>query len=165
MSMSNALPGGAFAHANATLLDQLAYAPQRTQNAVSGWSEAQIYGASAAGEWSAAEILAHLRASDDILAYRVYTILARDTPPLPAYDERRWAEVAGYAQADFRASLDTFARRRGELVALLRRIAPEDWERSGMHESRGDMTLREVVTTLVEHEEEHVAQIEALAAQ
>ncbi|MGZ3582765.1 MAG: DinB family protein [Ktedonobacterales bacterium] len=150
--------GSASAEAHASLVERLAYTPQRILDAVSGWSEAEIHGARAEGEWSAADILAHVRASDDIMAYRVYAILARDVPPLPAYDERRWAEVAGYARMDFRASLDTFTRRRAELVALLRRIAPEDWERTGTHEVCGPLTLREVVTGLVEHEEEHAGQ-------
>lgn len=156
--------GGTSSEANKAIIRRLAYAPQRILNAVSGWSEAQIHGAPAESEWSAADILAHLRASDDIVAYRIYAILARDVPPLPAYDERRWAEVAGYAQMEFRASLDTFTKRRAEIVALLRRITPEDWERSGTHEVRGTLTLRAVVAGLVEYEEEHAGQIEALRA-
>jgi hypothetical protein len=156
---------GAFSEAHAALVERLASTPQRILNAVSGWSEAQIHGTPAESEWSAADILAHVRASDDIMAYRVYAMLARDVPPLPAYDERRWAEVGGYSQMHFRVSLDTFTKRRAELVALLRRIAPEDWERVGTHEARGPLTLREVVTGLVEHEEEHAGQIEKLRTQ
>ena len=162
MDISDAQPNSALVEASTRLVERLASTPQRILNAVSGWGEAQIYGVAAEGAWSAAEILAHVRASDDIMAYRVYAMLARDVPPLPAYDERRWAEVAGYAQLDFHASLDTFTKRRAELVALLRRIAPEDWERTGTHEARGPLTLRAVVTGLVEHEEEHAEQIEAL---
>jgi hypothetical protein len=92
----------------------------------------------------------------------VYALLVRDDPPLAAYDDRRWAEVAGYEQADFQSSLAAFTLRRAELVALLRRITPADWQRTGLHEAHGLISVLQVVTHLVEHEEEHCAQLEAL---
>jgi hypothetical protein len=90
-------------------------------------------------------------------------ILVRDQPPLAAYDDRRWAEVAGYAQADFQTSLQAFTLRRAELVSILRSIAPEEWQRIGVHEAHGPVSLLDVITTLVEHEE-HCTQLKAAQA-
>jgi hypothetical protein len=144
------------------LIDRLARIPERISQAVAGWSKIDLRTSPAEAEWSAAAIFAHLRASDDIITPRVYALLARDNPPLAAYDDRRWAEVAGYEQADFQSSLAVFTFRRAELVALLRRITPADWQRTGLHEARGVISVLEVVTHLVEHEEEHCAQLEQL---
>jgi hypothetical protein len=144
------------------LIARLAATPARIAQAISGWAEAQIRATSVDSEWSPAEILAHLRASDDILASRVYMILARDDPPMPSFDDRRWAEVAGYSHADVRTSLEAFRLRRAELVAMLRSAAPGDWERTGVHEERGPITLFDIIGHIVEHEEEHCVQIEAL---
>jgi hypothetical protein len=146
------------------LLVRLAGIPARVASAVAGWSESRLHAPSVAGGWSAAEIFAHMRASDDIMAPRVFMILVRDQPPLAAYDDRRWTEVAGYAQADFQTSLQVFALRRVELVSMLRRIASEAWRRVGMHEARGPVSLLDIITTLVEHEEEHCAQLETAQA-
>lgn len=146
------------------LLVRLAGIPAQVASAVAGWSESRLHTPSVTGGWSAAEIFAHMRASDDIMAPRVYMILVRDRPSLAAYDERHWAEVAGYAQADFQPSLQAFTLRRAELVSTLRRIAPEEWRRVGVHEARGPVSLLDVITTLVEHEEEHCAQLEAAQA-
>ena len=77
------------------LLARLAAIPDRIARAVAGWSEAELRAAPTAGEWSAVDILAHLRASADIMTPRIYMVLVRDRPPLPAYDERRWAQIAG----------------------------------------------------------------------
>jgi len=144
------------------LLARLAEIPARVAVAVSGWSEAQLRAPSADGDWSAADMFAHMRASDEILAPRASMILVRQRPPLAAYDERRWAEVAGYAQADFADSLQAYTLRRAELVRMLRGIAPADWQRTGVHEARGPLSLLEVISTLVDHEEEHCAQLEAV---
>ena len=146
----------------ADLIASLAATPARIAQATAGWTDAQLRAAPAAGAWSAAEILAHLRATDDVLAYRAYMILARDRPPMASFDERRWAEVVGYAQADFHASLEVFRLRRAELAAMLRRSAPEAWERLGVHEERGPITLRDVIAGVVEHEEEHCEDLEAM---
>jgi hypothetical protein len=146
---------------NADLIARLSAIPARIAQTVSGWSGAQLRATPADSAWSAAEILAHLRATDDILAFRAFMILARDSPPMPSFDERRWAEVAGYAQADFHASLEAFRLRRAELTAMLSRAAIDDWERTGTHEERGAITLLDVIESVVEHEEEHCEQLEA----
>ncbi len=143
------------------VLERLGNVPARITRTTAGLTDAQLHQTGAPGEWSPAEILAHLRASDDIVAYRLYTIMARDNPPLAAYDERRWAQVTGYAQADFALSLQAFTLRRAELLNMLRQAAPGDWERSGTHEVRGPLSLFQVATVLAEHEEEHCLQLES----
>jgi len=57
-----------------------------------------------------------------------------------------------------------YALRRAELVAALRRASPDDWRRVGAHEERGAVTLLDIVRSLVEHEEEHAAQLEHVIA-
>jgi hypothetical protein len=91
-------------------------------------------------------------------------ILSRDEPPLLAFDERAWAEVAGYLTLHPRASLDLYFRRRVELAHMLRGVAPADFERVGIHETLGRLTLQAVLENLTSHEEEHVAQLEAVDA-
>jgi len=147
------------------LIDRAAAAPVRIAAALAGWDDARLRAPTAPGEWSAAEILAHVRASDDILAGRVPMLLARDEPPLPAFDERRWAIAVRYAALDVRASLAVYAGRRAELVGLLRQLPAEDWQRAGISEVRGRITLADEVRLLVEHEDEHSAHFEALAGE
>jgi len=144
------------------LLTRLAGIPERISRSVKGWDEAELHTRPATSEWSASEILAHIRASDDILAYRAYAILARNNPPLVAYDERRWAEVARYAQSNFQISLSAFTLKRADLVQMLRAIAPADWKRTGIHEVHGPQSLLHGMNTLLEHEEVHCTQLEAI---
>jgi uncharacterized damage-inducible protein DinB len=144
------------------LLGRLAESPVRIVRAVAGMSDEQLSTAASDGDWSAAEVLAHIRAADDIISYRAHAILTRDNPPLADYNERRWAEVAGYAQEPFHESLRVFTLRRAELVNMLRQARLEDWQRVGAHELRGTVTLLGMMTYLVEHEEEHCAQLEAM---
>jgi hypothetical protein len=146
------------------LVERLADTPGRIAAATAGRSPEQLATAPADDEWSPLAILAHVRASDDILAPRLIAMLVRAEPPLPAFDDRRWCEVMGYAESDFQELLATFTFRRAELVRVLRRLTPPDWERTGLHEERGKVTLLEVLRHIAEHEAEHCLQIETLLA-
>jgi hypothetical protein len=145
------------------LLARLAATPRFVATLFADHFDADI-SASREGEWSAAGVLAHLRAADDIQSYRAYAILARDDAPMPAFNERRWAEVVGYADLPPRDSAAVYAGKRDELVAMLRRISPEEWDRTCRHETLGDFTLWAQLSNLAEHEEEHAAQLRALFA-
>src|SRR5512146_2331335 len=70
------------------IIRRLASIPVRLSDALARSDEDQIRAPASEGEWSAADILAHLRASDAIVAPRAYMILAREDPPLTAFDER-----------------------------------------------------------------------------
>ena len=148
----------------AALIARVLRVPGQVSRIFSLLTDQQLRNPLAQGEWSPAEILAHLRAADDIQSIRAYMILARDEPPLPAFDERAWAEVAGYLTLHPRASLDLYFRRRIELAHMLRGVAPADFERVGTHEALGRLTLQAVVENLASHEEEHVAQLETTGA-
>ena len=89
-------------------------------------------------------------------------MLVRDAPPLPAYHDREWGDVMRYTEAHFQELLATFTFRRAELVRVLRRLGPADWGRTGQHEALGALTLLDALRHLVEHEDEHCRQIEAL---
>jgi hypothetical protein len=158
-------PLEATAAAVAALLDDLAAAPERLAARLSGLDATALRAQPAAGEWSALAVLAHLRASGDILMPRLYQILVRDDPPLPAFDERGWAEVAGFVDSPLDLVLTSFSARRAELVRLLCGLDLATWRRTGQHEVQGRLTLWQIACHLARHEAEHLAQLErALAA-
>lgn len=114
------------------------------------------------GEWSPLQILAHLKASDDIVMPRIPMILTRDHPLLPDVDERMWADIAGYVDAPVDQTLLVFQRRRNETLWQLRRLPDEAWDLVGVHEERGEMTLYAMLASFAAHEEEHLAQLHDL---
>lgn len=148
-----------------SLINRLEDIPNRIARTVVGWTEAELRAQPTANEWSAADVLAHLRSANDILSPRIYMMLVRDNPTLFAYEERVWATVLRYAEADFNASLQTYTLLRAELVNALHHLEPEQWERTGVHEHNGSLTIAQLVSNMVNHEEEHCRQIEALLPQ
>ena len=146
------------------LLARLAAVPARFAAACGRFQEADAVVHPALGEWSPEEVLAHLRASHDITAPRILAILTRDNPPLPAYDDRRWQEVARYLDLPLTESLETMRLRRHELVQALRALPAVAWMRAGTHEVRGPLTVLEIARDIAAHDEEHCLQVERMTA-
>jgi hypothetical protein len=143
------------------LLSRLAETVSRLNRVVSGgrtgkWNKRPEEG------WSAHEILAHVRASNEILTPRVYQTLVRDNPPLPSFDERKWVEVCGYDQQSIDVLFERISSQTQELIHVLRRAPESAWQRSGNHEERGSITVEQLVVHLVAHEEEHIDEIDRL---
>ncbi len=147
------------------VLARLAAAPVRLAAALSRMEDADSVMGGVPGEWSPTEVLAHMRASQDILEPRILQILVRDNPPLSAFDERRWEEVSHYAAAPIIDSLETLRLRRNDLLRALRAIPAGDWERTGIHEARGPQSVLQIATHIADHDDEHIAQIESYGAQ
>ena len=122
-------------------------------------------GGSAGGEgWSPAEVLAHLAHFEVLAGARVRMMLTEAKPPLAAFDEaefnRRFADALPAA-----ALLELFAVNRRATCDLLERLTPADWERPGLHPTRGEEPLSTTVAMLLRHDRNHLQQFrDALGA-
>ena len=146
------------------LLRDLEATPVRLEELFAGRDDAALRARAGTDNWSALDVLIHLRASDEIIAPRLVQLLVRDEPPLPAFDERRWADVVGYDAFPPALLLARFAARRDELLHALRRCAAAAWERTGRHEEDGSLTLWTIASRLAAHEAEHLTHLTHLLA-
>ena len=55
--------------------------------------------------------------------------------------------------------LAALARRRTEVVALLESLSPAEWERGGVHLSRGRLALTDWGRSLADHDDNHLDQL------
>ncbi len=143
------------------VIDALKSTPPALRLAVRRLKGGQIV-QSAGADWSALEVVRHVRAADAILAPRIWQVLVRDRPALPSFDERLWAELIASANVPVDAQLAAFAIHRAELTALLRTLTPDQWGRVGVHETTGEQSALQMCAHIAEHEAEHLAQIEGI---
>ena len=87
--------------------------PRRLAAISAGLDEAQLGRAPAAGEWSALEILNHLRACDEVWMHSVQAMLAHDNPTLKEIHPRQWIKsTSPYTSRSFVQGLRIFSLRR-----------------------------------------------------
>lgn len=149
------------------LLTALVANPKRVAALTADLTPAQLRTSPKPGEWSANDVLAHLRACADMWGGAIVTMTVEDKTTLRAINPRTWIKRTDYLDLEFEPSFRAFVVQRRELVTLLQSLPPDGWERSATVTGAGAPLLRTVHTYarwLVHHERPHVKQIERIAS-
>lgn len=116
----------------------------------------------APGKWSVLQVVCHLADAELVFGVRLRRVLAEDRPPIVGYDQDRWAERLGYADADPEAGLRLFDAVRASNLRLLHHAPAAATERVGVHGERGEETLADLVGLYAGHDLVHRRQIERI---
>lgn len=147
------------------VLTLLAQTPQRIAALTDGLAPAQLHTTPNPNEWSANDVLAHLRACADVWGNCIAEMLAQDTPTIRAVNPRTWIKRTDYLEQEFQPSLHAFATQRAELLAVLEPLPPEGWSRAATVTGAGKVLERTVLSYaqwLARHERPHLKQIERI---
>jgi hypothetical protein len=137
--------------------------PARLKAALKGVPKALLLFAPAPGKWSILEIVCHLRDMErDAYLDRYRRILAEDTPQLPDIDGDAYSLEGDYRNQKLSDALREWTRLRRESLKLLAGVKREQWERAGIHESAGRLTIADLLRRhAIGNDEAHLHQIEA----
>jgi uncharacterized damage-inducible protein DinB len=146
----------------ATLDEQLARM-ERTVNdyaaVVKNVSDAQLTKRPDPKNWSAKEVVCHVRDIEESFMMRFLSIMAMEDPKFLPVEPDRWAVDRQYQRNDVQEALAAFRTRREETLRFLRGLKPEQWERGGIHATRGRMTLKDFVELMAWHDDNHLDQL------
>lgn len=108
------------------------------------------------GRWGVVEVLCHLRDYETIIHDRVWRIVDEDRPVFDDPDPTMWPLEHNYRDQDsYEVFLDLSAQRRA-LIERLREAGQAAWERTGIVETRGEITLRDLLDQVIAHDERYV---------
>ncbi|MGH9154050.1 MAG: DinB family protein [Acidimicrobiales bacterium] len=131
---------------------------------VSGADPVPLRRSPAPGEWSAAVVVAHLADAELVYGVRARMILTVDRPFLPAFPQEAWAARFAGLDADVRDALHRWRALRDANLRLFASAADEEWEREGVHQERGPITLAALAGAMASHDRAHLDQIRAALA-
>jgi hypothetical protein len=139
----------------ATLDEQLARM-ERTVNdyaaVVENVSDAQLTKRPDPKNWSAKEVVCHVRDIEESFMMRFLSIMAMDDPKFLPVEPDRWAVERQYQRNDVREALAALRTRREETLRFLRGLKPEQWERGGIHATR-ENDLKDFVELMAWHDD------------
>ena len=141
----------------------LAATPSRIAALTAGLAPARLQTKPSPDEWSANDVLAHLRSCADVWGDCMRMIVAEDRPTLRAVNPTTWIKQTDYPDLEFQASLRAFTTQRADLLAFLEALPGEDWSRTAIVTGAGTALERTVLSyaqRLARHEQPHVKQIE-----
>ena len=143
----------------------LAGGPPRIAALTTGLEPSQLRAAPAPGEWSANDVLAHLRSCADVWGNCIKVIIAGEATTIRAMNPRTWIDKTDYLEQEFRPSLRAFSVQRTELLAVLEALPSEGWSRAATVTGAGKPLVRTVhsyTQWMATHERPHIKQIERI---
>jgi hypothetical protein len=97
-------------------------------------------------------------------AVRIDRLIRENDPLLPDFDGGRIAALRNYKSRSLAEGIQSFAAARGANLSRLRSLAPSDWDRSGIQEGVGRVTLADLPRSMQDHDDSHRIEIDALRA-
>ena len=143
----------------------LAATPVRITDLVQPLSPVQLLTPPEPGQWSARDVLAHLRACSDMWGKYIVLILNEERPTFKAVNPTTWIKQTNYLEQEFQPSLQAFTIQRDELLDILRPLPPESWSRTATVTGAGkprERTVHTYAQWLANHEQSHLRQFERI---
>jgi hypothetical protein len=137
------------------LLDDLSHTTTRIQEMTEKYGDDVPVGT--AEDWGPPQIVAHMIDVEKLYRGRIQLILAQQTPYLKSWNPEVGSE--GIAQK-LRPELESLANERGETISLLMNLPLKGWERTGVHDEYGELSVEDIVERLITHDSEHLEQME-----
>jgi len=144
------------------VLEALAGAPAAMAAALKGVSDDLLRRRPAPGKWSMIENAAHLRDIERVYQARFSNMAFSERPAFWMLENDRAASALRYGEADAAAVVKEFRRLREETLVLLRAFPHQTWRRTGLHPTRGELTVEQLAGVLAGHDERHFEKIRSL---
>jgi hypothetical protein len=114
------------------------------------------------GKWSAYENAIHLSQSDIAFRARLDLILSEPEPFIQSIENSAEDEAGAMLDVDLDESLDRYVRERASLVERLRKLSPDEWQKTAVHEAFDHYSVFIMFRHLYVHEMHHAYLIEQL---
>jgi hypothetical protein len=144
-------------------LETLASTPEKVRLLVSGADEATLSRRPPGDFFSLRENVAHLWDVDrDAYEQRVERVLGEEHPALADFKGAEVAKERAYHRQDVAPALEAFAASRERSIARLRAAGEGALGRTAHLEGVGEVTLGRILELWIQHDREHLADMEAL---
>ncbi|MEO6597828.1 MAG: YfiT family bacillithiol transferase [Planctomycetota bacterium] len=155
------LTGSLTTEQRAAAIARLAAVPNELHEAVRGLSQEQLDAPYRPGSWSLRQVVHHI-ADSHVNAYvRHKLTITEQNPPIKAYDENQWAQLAS-ANGPIGSSLLLVQSIHDRWTHCLRTLPEKAFARTCVHSESGPMTLDDLTALYAWHGSHHVAQVNTL---
>ena len=138
--------------------------PMKLAGVTKGLSDEQLRRPEREGKWSIVEVVKHIADAELVSSFRFRIVLAQDRPRITGFDQDAWASRLRYRAVDLQKTLELQRVVREANVDLLRSLSPEQFQRAGIHEERGEESVELLMKLMAGHDLVHLRQIERIRA-
>ena len=150
------------------LIERYAAGGEKLSMAVRGLTREDLFAVpdpdAGVGKWSIQQLLIHLADAEQVYADRMKWVIAEENPPLPGFDQDKWAAALHYQDQSGEDAVKLIELTRKQMTAVLRKLPDQAFDRVGKHSERGLMKLSDLLSYVTEHLEHHIKFIHAKRA-
>ncbi len=143
------------------LIDELNKAPEILKEKLGGRDDIEPQSPE---DWGPVEIVAHMAETERIQRNRMHEILTKHVPYLKDWDPVEAARQKDYSSMSMQGVLDEFVDQRGDTLVLLVNLALKDWDRTGMSDTLGEVSIEDIAGDLIDHDQQYLKQIDEYLA-
>ena len=141
---------------HAKAIQEFAAGGEKLRKSIAGLSPQDLQAFPVPGTWSIHQIVIHLQDSDGIGVDRMKRIAAEENPLLIGYNETLFATRLAYHEQSIDDAVTIFDLNRKQFVRVLNQLSPDAFERTGIHNEIGKVTLGVQLKKYNEHFEHHL---------
>jgi hypothetical protein len=109
----------------------------------------------APGKWSIRELLGHVGDFERVFGFRAFAFSRNEKRPFPGFDEDAYVAESGFDGRSLESLAGDFTGLREVNLALLRRLPPEAWLRTGVANDH-EISVRALAYLLAGHLRHHL---------
>ena len=113
-----------------------------------------------ADSWSLADVVQHLLLVEGQFQQRLQRVMSEERPFLPYIHPSPSEHTRTESLADLVAE---FTQLREQTVAYLTSLKGKKWERTAVHETEGPVTFHFLVQMIIDHDSDHLSQLQTLS--
>ena len=117
-----------------------------------------------AGKWSINQVVNHVADCEQVYADRMKWAISEDNPPLPGFDQDKWAAALHYDDQSAEDAAKLVELTRKQMSTILRKLPDNVLNRTGHHSERGPMKVIDLLQYMVTHLDHHIQFIHAKRA-
>lgn len=144
------------------LIDELSSTPEILKKKLGDRNDIQPQ---SADNWGPVEIVANMATNEQVQRNRMHEMLTRQVPYLKDWDPVEAAREKDYSSMSMQSVLAEFVDQRGDTLVLLVNLALKDWDRTGMSDTFGEVSLEDLAGDLIDSDQKSLAQLNELLDQ
>lgn len=146
-----------------TWIEVLEKFPEKLKTLVQDFSKEQLETPYRNGGWSVQQVIHHLADSHHHSYTRFKWALTENSPLIKIYNEKDWSNMVDANSAPIELSLHYLTALHAKLVYLLKRLSPEDFQKSYIHpDGNVNVSVAENIGKYAWHSNHHFAHIQNL---
>lgn len=143
------------------LLDQYASGAELLRRAIAGMTASQLDAVPIAGLWSTRQVVCHIADFELVYADRLKRVIAEHEPTFFGGDPDTFAAGLAYHLRDVDNELHMIDATRRQMLSILQSLSAADFQRMGIHNQAGALSLTDLLQGIAGHLPHHVAFIDA----